>query len=263
MTTKILFIGDIVNHLGITVVEKLLPKLHQELEMDLVIANAENVNNGRGITLKEADRLFEIGVNVLTGGNHTWDKEKIGLVFEKYPNTVLRPANYPEGASGKGYTLVPAKNGETIAVINTQGRLFMQAIDCPFQVTDRLLKEIQPITPLIVIDFHAEATAEKIAYAHAYDGKVSAVMGTHTHVPTADTCILPNGTAFQCDVGMTGAHDGVIGMELESVIQAFRIPTRMQMNSAQGDLRLNGVWIEIENQSGKALHIQRIERKVK
>lgn len=262
MTTNILFIGDIVNTAGITAVEKLLPELKREFHVDLTIGNAENVSNGRGITLKEADRLFHSGVDVLTGGNHMWDKEKVALVFDKYPQTVLRPANYPNGATGVGFTYCIAKSGAVVAVMNVQGRLFMQAIDCPFQVTDKLLPQIRNQTNIIFIDFHAEATAEKIAYANAYDGQVSAVIGTHTHVPTADTCILPKGTAFQCDAGMTGAHDGVIGMELESVIQSFRVPTRMQMNNAQGDIRLNGVWIEIDNASGKALNIVRIERKL-
>lgn len=262
MTTKLLFIGDIVNTCGVQAVESILPKLQDEFQIDFTIANGENANHGRGITLKEADRIILAGVNVITGGNHMWDKEKIGDVFQKYPQIVLRPANYPQGTTGIGYTLMPSKNGMMIAVVNMQGRLFMTAIDCPFQITEKILQEVKPITPMILVDFHAEATAEKIAFANAFDGQVSAVIGTHTHVPTADTTILPNGTAFQCDVGMTGAHNGVIGMEINATVQAFRIPTKTQIPSATGDIRLNAVFIEVDNRTGKSIHIERIERRL-
>jgi len=258
---KILFIGDIMGRPGRVSVRKILPGLIEELNLDFVIANGENIAGGKGITPEVAREMFQAGIDVLTGGNHSWqNREGISVLDEEA--RVLRPANYPTGQDvpGRGSGVYTTHEGHKIAVINLQGRIFMNPIDCPFQTVQRELDRLQGQTPIILVDFHAEATSEKIAMGWFIDGKVSALIGTHTHVITADEQILPGGTAYLTDAGMTGAHDGVIGIKRDLVLTSMlsRLPIRHKI--ATGDLRLNSVLVDVNPTDGKALSIKRITR---
>ncbi len=254
---NIIFIGDIVGQVGIDAVLKYLPAIKEKYLPELIIANGENADKGKGITKKEADILFNNGVNVITTGNHIWDNWNSKPLLRENPK-VLRPLNYPPENIGMGYYVYELKDGESICVVNIQGRTFMQAIDCPFKAMDMILKNVSEKTKNIIVDFHADATAEKIAMGWYLDGKVSALIGTHTHVPTADASILPKGTAYITDVGMTGPYDSVVGMNKEIGIKRFLLQVPHKYEVATGDVRLCGVNVNINSYSGLANSIEQI-----
>jgi metallophosphoesterase (TIGR00282 family) len=252
---RVLFIGDVVGKPGRRALQALLPSLRDELALDVVVANGENVAGGRGLTNRTAREMFDAGVDIISSGNHIWDqKEIIELLDSDEP--VLRPANYPPGSPGKGWV-----SYKGLTVLNLQGRTFMQAIDCPFRTADAALEAAGSATPVLV-DFHAEATSEKVAMGWYLDGRVAAVVGTHTHVPTADQRLLSKGTAFVTDTGMTGARDSVIGFEVEAVHRLFltQLPTRLPVEERSRDVKLNAVLIDIDEGSGRARSIERIDR---
>jgi metallophosphoesterase (TIGR00282 family) len=237
-------------------VQTWLPGIIQKYKADFVIANGENVSDGKGCTDKEGKILFDLGIHVLTGGNHTWDKHLSQDYLKKEPR-VLRPLNYPKGTYGNGYHIAETNKGK-IAVINLQGRTFMASIDCPFRSVDWVLSKIESETKYIIIDFHAEATAEKIAMSHYIDGRVSALIGTHTHIQTGDERILPKGTGYITDVGMSGPYDSVIGMKVQAAVNRFLYQTPQKYESATDDVHLCGIFFKIDTQTGKTTHIERI-----
>lgn len=260
---QILFIGDIFGSPGRRIVREHLPHLLETYKVDLLIANAENAAGGFGLTAAIAEELLDMGCDVLTTGNHIWDKREIMDYFNSANGNansrarrVLRPANYAQGVPGVGLFQGTTKSGHNYAVINLQGRVFMQTNGDPFRKADELLRQIT--SKVIVVDIHAEATSEKIALGWYLDGRVTAVLGTHTHVPTADTRVLPNGTAYQTDVGMSGPYDSVIGVEKEQILQRFLTGLPARFEAAKGDPRLCGVVIECDPVSGHARSIQRL-----
>ncbi len=258
---KILFIGDIVGNPGREAVKKLVPELSQEYGLDFVIANAENAAGGSGITPRVAKELFDAGVDVLTSGDHVWKKRDILEIIDN-DNRVLRPANFPSGAPGKGWGVFHAKNGTKIGVVNIQGRVFMEPLECPFKTSLKAQEDISRETKIIIVDIHAEATSEKVALGWYLDGLVSAVLGTHTHVQTADERVLPKGCAYLTDVGMTGPLDSVIGRRVEDVLERFltAIPTRFEV--ADANIQLQGAILDIDEGTGKARSVVRIQRKL-
>jgi hypothetical protein len=259
---RILFLGDIFGHPGRRIVKELLPRLRAELQVDLVLANAENAAAGFGITPALVEELLDLGIAVLTSGNHIWDKKEIySYLRDQVNGRLLRPANYPGDSPGRGLFIGQTPAGIGYAVINLQGRVFMPALDCPFRTADALLASVPSDVKIRLVDFHAEATSEKQALAWYVDGRVTAVLGTHTHVPTADETVLPQGTAYLTDLGMTGPYESIIGMDRQTVIQKFldQLPTRFEV--AKGDVRLSAALLEVDPQTGRALSIQRIMRK--
>jgi 2',3'-cyclic-nucleotide 2'-phosphodiesterase len=259
---RILFIGDVFGHPGRRIVKELLPALLGEYEPDLVLANAENAAAGYGITPPLVEELLDLGIAVLTSGNHVWDKKEIYAYLNEHADgRLLRPANYPQSAPGHGLYLGKTRSGFDYAVLNLQGRVFMSPIDCPFRTADELLAKIPPEVKLRIVDMHAEATSEKVSMGWYLDGRVTAVLGTHTHIPTADETVLPGGAAYVTDLGMTGPYDSVIGMDKQAVIQKFlsQLPARFEV--AKGNVRLHAVLIEADPLTGHALSIQRIVRK--
>lgn len=253
---NILFIGDIIGKPGLDLVQTWLPGLIQKHKPDLVIANGENVSDGKGCTSKEGQILFDLGVHVITGGNHTWDKHQSQDYLKSEPR-VLRPLNYPKGTYGNGYYIAETKKGK-IAVLNLQGRTFMSPLDCPFRTADWVLQKIKSETNNIILDFHAEATAEKMALGHYLDGKISALIGTHTHTQTADERTLNAGTAYITDVGMSGPYDSVIGMKTVAAINRFLYQTPQKYETASDNVHLAGVFIIVNSENGKAKSIERI-----
>ena len=256
-TVKILFIGDIVGSPGRKIVLDRLADILAQRQIDLCIANGENSASGFGITPRLAQELFSCGIDVITGGNHIWDRREI-LDFFPHEPRLLRPANYPNGLPGSGLYCGRARNGAAYAVLNLQGRTFMASLDDPFRTAERDLGKIPSEVKVIVVDMHAEATSEKQAMGWYLDGKVSAVLGTHTHVPTADYHVLPGGTAYTTDVGMTGPHDSVIGMEKKGVLQRFLDALPARFTVAEGDVQMNAVLIEVEETTGRARSIDRL-----
>jgi metallophosphoesterase (TIGR00282 family) len=254
---NLLFIGDIFGQAGRDIVHRELPRLIRERQLDLVIANAENSAGGFGVTPRIADELFGLGVDVLTTGNHVWDKREILEYFAKQPR-LLRPGNYPKGNPGAGLISVKSRSGIPCAVMNLQGRSLMSPIECPFQLADAYVSSLPAETKVRFLDFHAEATSEKVAMGWYLDGRVSAVIGTHTHIPTADTRILPKGTAYQTDCGMTGPYDSVIGVEKEAVIRKFLHGQPVRMEPAKHGVELRAVMVRVEGSSGRAIHVERI-----
>ncbi len=252
---RVLMIGDIVGKPGRRAVAALVPTLRKELSLDIVVANGENAAAGRGLTVNTAKDLFNAQIDVITSGNHIWDQRDIFAYLETEA-PVLRPANYPEGVPGKGMVTFGG-----LTVINVMGRTFMYEIDDPFRTMDRLLERVPEGSPVLV-DMHAEATSEKIALAWYLDGRVSAVVGTHTHVPTADQRLMPKGTAFVCDVGMCGPRDSVIGVEIEPVIRKFLtgMPARFTVAEKSQFVNFNAVLIDIDDGTGKARSIERVDR---
>jgi metallophosphoesterase (TIGR00282 family) len=258
---KILFIGDIVGSPGREAIKKLVAPLKQELQIDFVIANAENASGGSGITSRVATELFASGVDVLTSGDHIWKKPEIFELINQ-EERILRPLNFPSGAPGRGASVFVAKNGTKVGVININGRVFMEALECPFKAALKAAQELAAETKIIIVDIHAEATSEKIALGWYLDGKVSAIFGTHTHIQTADEKILPQGTAYITDVGMTGPYDSVIGRRVDDVLTRFlsSIPVRFEV--AEGNIQLHGALVEIDEVTGKARSILRIQKKL-
>ncbi len=254
---KILFIGDISGSPGRQIVADRLADIVQSRQIDLVIANGENAASGFGITPRLAEELFASGIEVITGGNHIWDRKEILEYIPGHPR-LLRPANFPDGNPGSGLYVGTARNGAPYAVLNLQGRVFMASIDCPFRAADRELARIPPEVRVIFVDIHAETTSEKEAMGWYLDGRVSAVIGTHTHVATADEHILPGGTAFQTDVGMTGPHDGVIGMDKAAIIRRFLDGQPARFEVASGDVQMNAVQIDVDETTGRAQGIERL-----
>jgi metallophosphoesterase (TIGR00282 family) len=234
-------------------------RLVREFGADLVIANGENVAGGNGITRETADELFSCGIDVLTMGNHVWDKKEI-LGFIEDEARLIRPANYPPGTPGVGYAVYRTRENQPVAVVNLSGRVYLANLECPFRTVSRILDDIRKYTPVVLVDFHAEATSEKIAMGWYLDGKVSAVCGTHTHVQTADERILPRGTAYISDVGMTGPRDSIIGVKAETVLEKFLTQMPRQFQVAGGPYQLNAVLVTVDQDSGKALDISRIQR---
>lgn len=255
---RLLMIGDIVGRPGRRAVKQNLPYLLDGKTPDIVIANGENAAGGSGITRDIAQELFSYGVDVITMGNHVWDQKDTCTYIEKEPR-LIRPGNYPPGTPGRGCGIVRAKNGIDVGVINISGRIFMQELDCPFRVGDQLAVRLKEKVDIILVDFHAEASSEKVAMGWHMDGRVSAVCGTHTHVQTADERVLPGGTAYISDVGMTGPLDSVIGVKKELVIEKFitQMPRRFEV--ADGLYQFNAVLLEIDEESGRALEIERIQ----
>jgi hypothetical protein len=254
---NILFIGDIVGRPGRDLVHRGLRGLVEHYGIDLTIANAENSANGFGITRDIGETILEWGVDVMTSGNHIWDKKEVLEYIGTEPR-LLRPANYPAGVPGRGSYVAQTGDGRAVGVINVMGRVFMTPIDDPFAVALREIEAIRHKTRVIFVDVHAEATSEKIAMGWHLDGKVTAVIGTHTHVQTADDRILPNGTAYLTDAGMTGPHDSIIGMEKEPSLARFLNGMPSRFEPATGNPRLNGVVIEADDRTGRATKIIRI-----
>ena len=259
---RILFIGDVFGSPGRKIVREHVHHLVETNNIELLIINVENAAGGFGVTPAICEEFFELGADVLTTGNHVWDKKEIndylnsGMKNGSSARRVLRPANYPATVPGSGHYQGTTRSGVPYAVMNLQGRVFMVHNDDPFRTADRLIDETK--AKVIVVDLHAEATSEKVAMGWYLDGRVTAVLGTHTHVATADTRVLPNGTAYQTDVGMSGPHDGVIGVEKEQVISRFLTSMPNRFDAARGDVRLNGVLIDCDAKTGKANSIERI-----
>ena len=258
---KILFIGDIVGRSGRKVVKELLPKIKEDEKIDIIIANAENAAGGSGLTVKVVEELLSSSIDCLTSGDHIWSKKDVLKVIDTEPR-LLRPANYPPHAPGRGSALIKTKGDKLVGVLNLQGRVFMEPIDCPFRTAINEVEKLKEKTNIIIVDFHAEATSEKEALGFWLDGKVTAVLGTHTHVQTADEKILPNGTAYISDVGMTGPFLSILGRDIEAVIKRFLTSTPTRMEVANEDLRLQGVIIDVDEDSGKAIQIRRVQYKL-
>ena len=256
---KILFIGDTVGKAGRAIVHHYLKQLQEEFSVDLTILNCENAAAGFGVTPKIADEFFDWGIDVLTSGNHIWDKKEIMPYLGRHPR-ILRPANYPAGNPGRGLAVLKTRAGEEAAVLNLQGRVFMPPTDDPFRVADAELAKIPKHIKVIFVDMHGEATSEKVAMGWYLDGRVSAVVGTHTHIPTADETILPGGTAFQTDVGMAGPFHSVIGVIKEDVIRRFLTSIPNKLESASLDAQLNGAFVDVDSQTGKARRIERVHK---
>jgi metallophosphoesterase (TIGR00282 family) len=254
---KILFIGDIVGKPGREILRKGLRGLIDHFDVDLVIANAENAAAGFGVTRDIGDTLLEAGVHVMTSGNHIWAKKEVIEYIGAQPR-LLRPANYPAGVPGRGAYLAQTGDGRAVGVINVMGRVFMQSIDDPFTIVLKEIEALRARTRVIVVDFHAEATSEKVAMGWHLDGKVTLVVGTHTHVQTADERILPNGTAYITDAGMTGPHDSIIGMEREPSLARFLNGMPSRYEPATGNPRVNGVLVDADDRTGRANSIRRI-----
>ena len=252
----VLMIGDIIGKPGRHATQKLLPDLRQQYGLDLVIANAENSAGGLGVTPTTATELLEAGIDVLTSGNHIWaQKEIIPYLDSEMP--ILRPLNYPLSVPGRGYIIK-----EKAVIVNLIGRTFMSNFDCPFRAMDKLLAELQPEPPVIIVDFHAEATSEKIAMGRYLDGRVTAVLGTHTHVGTIDAQLLPQGTAYVTDIGMTGPIDSIIGDDTEAVLQRFLTMVPNRLSVGRGKTMFNAVLVRVDDESGRATSIERVYREV-
>jgi len=254
--TRILFIGDIMGRIGRRVTASWLKAEAGDGQYDLIIANGENAAGGFGITERVAKELFELGVGVISGGNHSFDKREV-LGFLNNEPRLLRPANYPPGVPGTGMWIGKAGNGARVAVLNLQGRVFMRGVDDPFRAVDNLLEELNEQADIIIVDFHAEATSEKVAFGWHLDGRVSVVLGTHTHVQTADECILPGGTAYITDVGMTGPLDSVIGVRTDDSLNRFKLGIMNRFQVATGNPCFCGVTLEVDETTGSATKIVR------
>jgi metallophosphoesterase (TIGR00282 family) len=254
---NLLFVGDIFGKIGRDLVQRALPHLVDRYELDLVIANAENSAGGFGITRETGDAILKSGVDVMTSGNHVWDKKE-ALDYITHEPRMLRPANYPTGVPGCGALIARTAKGEEVGVVNVMGRVFMTAIDDPFRTAEREVTRIRERTPVILVDMHAEATSEKLAMGWFLDGKASIVVGTHTHVQTADDQILPGGTAYITDVGMTGPHDGVIGVERDPVITRFLTGLPARFESASGNPKLHAIVVSVDSGTGRATAITRL-----
>jgi hypothetical protein len=258
---NILFIGDIVGSPGREAVKRLLPELQKEHSLDFVIANAENAAGGSGITAGIAEELFDAGVNVLTSGDHIWKKREI-LEIINQEERILRPVNFPAGAPGRGEGIFKTRKGAKIGVVNVQGRVFLEALECPFKTAKAAIEQLAKETKVIIVDIHAEATSEKVALGWYLDGRVSACLGTHTHIQTADERILPGGSAYITDVGMTGPYDSVIGRRVEDVLERFITSVPVRFEVAKENVQLHGAVIDVDEKTGKANSITRVQKKL-
>jgi hypothetical protein len=254
---RIFFIGDIVGEPGRRAVKELLPRLRERHALDLVIANGENSAGGNGITPKTAGEIFAAGVDVITSGDHLWDQKEVMELLAGEPRFV-RPLNYPADTPGRGATVVQKASLPPVAVVNAQGRTFMPALDNPFLVVPPVVEKLREQTRIVFVDFHAEATSEKIAFARMLDGKVSAVVGTHTHVQTADEQIFPGGTAYLSDAGFTGPQESVLGRDIEPVIRRFQTGMPQRFEVARNRVMLHGALVEVDATTGRATSIQRV-----
>ncbi|MHA6529177.1 TIGR00282 family metallophosphoesterase [Paenibacillus sp. BAC0078] len=253
---KVLFIGDICGNTGRKALREMLPSLKNKYQPHIIIANGENAAAGRGITSAIANEFFNWGVHGITMGNHTWDNKDIFEFIDDEPR-LIRPANFPPGTPGRGYTVIKA-NGKQLAIVNLQGRTFLPAIDDPFRMGEEIVQELRQKTKCILVDFHAEATSEKIAMGYFMDGLASIVVGTHTHVQSNDEVILPGGTAYLTDAGMVGSREGILGMEKDAVIYKFttQLPARFVVD--EGKWQLNGLFVELDEATGKATRMEKV-----
>jgi metallophosphoesterase (TIGR00282 family) len=254
---RVLFIGDIVGSAGRKIVADHVADLAATQRIDVVIANCENSAAGFGVTPRLAEELLGLGIDVLTSGNHIWDKKEVLEYIGRQPR-LLRPGNYPAAAPGSGLFVGRTAAGVAYGVLNLQGRTHMPNIDCPFRRADALVAEMPPEVKVRIIDFHAEVTSEKVAFGWYIDGRVTAVLGTHTHIPTADERVLPGGTAYQTDVGMTGSYDSVIGVEKTAAIDRFLTGIPRRLEPASGDVRLAATIVEADEETGRATCIRRL-----
>ncbi|MDI3522022.1 MAG: 2,3-cyclic-nucleotide 2-phosphodiesterase [Bacillota bacterium] len=257
---RVLAIGDIVGKPGRLAAKTLVPKLRKELNVDLVVANGENAAGGFGLTPEVAAELWQAGIDIITSGNHIWNKREIYPLLDQ-ESRLLRPANYPPGAPGQGWTIW-RRGAQAAAVVNLAGRVFLEPLDCPFRLIRDLLPQLKKETPVVIVDFHGEATSEKVAFGWYVDGAASLVFGTHTHVQTADERILPGGTGYITDLGMTGPRDGVLGVDREIIIKRFfnQLPARFTV--AKGDTELSGILADIDPASGRTMRIERVRESV-
>ena len=258
---NILFIGDIVGKPGREAVKGILPGLQKEYSLQFAIANAENAAGGSGITSSVAKELFDAGLDVLTSGDHIWKKREV-FEFINEEERLLRPLNFPAGAPGRGFGVFKTRDGLKVGVINVNGRVFMDALECPFRTTLQAAEALAKETKIIIVDVHAEATSEKVALGWYLDGKVSAILGTHTHIQTADERILAQGSAYLTDAGMSGPYDSVIGRKIEDVLERFLTSVPVRFEVAQENIQLHGVVVDIDENTGKARSITRIQKKL-
>lgn len=255
---KILFVGDVVGRPGRRILRDRLQEVLSRESIDFTIINVENAAGGHGITPSIADEILALGADVMTSGNHIWDKKEVLGYIGQQPR-LLRPGNYPPGTPGGFSVVVPSPSGVPVAVINLQGRVFMPMIDCPFQMAEKEIPGLKRQAPIVIVDFHAEATSEKIAFGRFLDGQVSAVLGTHTHVATADAQVLAEGTAYVSDVGMTGPSDSVIGMKVEPSLKRFLTARRQRFEVATGPCIFSSVVLDVDEESGEARSIRRLD----
>lgn len=254
---RVLFLGDIVGRPGRRAVKELLPSLYEEYDPHLVIANGENAAGGNGITRKTADEIFLSGVDILTMGNHVWDQKDV-YDFIDHEERIVRPANYPPDSPGRGYVITYARDNTKVGIINLSGRVYLPALDCPFRMLDEIVPIINKQTKVIIVDFHAEATSEKMALGWYAAGRVSVVIGTHTHIQTADERVLPGGTGYITDVGMTGPQNSILGVKVEPVIEKFLTQRPVRFEVATGPIQLNAIYLEIDNEKGITTTIKRV-----
>ncbi|HZX97781.1 MAG TPA: TIGR00282 family metallophosphoesterase [Myxococcales bacterium] len=260
---KLLFVGDIVGKPGRMAVRQFVPALREKHGLDLCIGNSENSAGGAGITPDSADELLEAGLDLLTSGNHTFSKREIAPYLDREGSLQLRPANYPQGAPGRGHAVLQSPSGARLGVINLEGRVFMKPLECPFRTADRLIEAmLRDGVCCIFVDMHCEASSEKNAMGHYLDGRVSAVLGSHTHIQTADERVLRGGTAYVTDVGMCGPWDSVIGLRKETAIERFLTQRHAPFELAQGDVHLQGAIVEIDDATGRARSIVRVQEKM-
>ncbi|HEY5676048.1 MAG TPA: TIGR00282 family metallophosphoesterase [Myxococcales bacterium] len=260
---KLLFVGDIVGKPGRMAVRHFLPALRQKHALDLCIGNSENSAGGAGITPDSADELLDAGLDLLTSGNHTFSKREIAPYLDRDGSLQLRPANYPEGAPGRGHAVISSPSGVKLGVINLEGRVFMKPLECPFRTADRLIASMRAEgVRCIFVDMHCEATSEKNAMGHYLDGRVSAVLGSHTHIQTADERVLRGGTAYITDVGMCGPWDSVIGLRKETAIERFLTQRHAPFELAHGDVHLQGAIVDLDEESGRARSVVRVQERL-
>ncbi len=258
---NILCIGDIVGKPGRVAIEEALPSLKKEFQIDFVVVNAENAAGGAGLTSKISQELLKAGCDVLTLGDHVWDQKELEGYLDQ-TDAVIRPANFPEGTPGRGWCVQKTASGQKVGVVNLLGRVFMRYhLECPFRTLERIIEQIRKETPVVIVDMHAEATSEKVALGHFVDGRVSVVFGTHTHIQTADEKVLPKGTAYITDLGMTGPYDSVIGQRKEDIIKRFLTSMPAKFQVAENDVIVHGVVIKVDDKTGRAQRIARVQKK--
>lgn len=259
---KVLAIGDTVGEPGRTILSKWIPRLREEERLDFVVVNGENIAGGSGLTPQTSRELFKSGVDCIMSGDHIWDKKEILEIIDQ-DKRILRPLNYPDGVPGRGAVVLTTQKGVPIGVVNVIGRVFMREhFDCPFKASDGAVARLRKETPVILVDIHAEATSEKIALGWHLDGKVSAIFGTHTHVQTADEKVLPKGTAYITDLGMTGSYDSVLGRDVQQVLGRFLTQMPRRFEVATDNVQLHGALFEIDEETGRAVSVRRIQKKL-